>query len=323
MDWDDLRYVLAVSRAGGLNGAARQLGVNPSSVFRRLGALEQQLEVRLFERLREGYRLTPAGEAFAESAARVEAETTQVERKLKGIDTRLEGTIRLNTSDLVAQFLVPRWLGEFQRTFPGLTLDITTAAEYVDLSKREVDVVIRGTASPPEHLVGRSTARMGMAAYASKRYLDRAGRDRALDQHDWLDFLGAMRRAPMARWMEANVPDRCVKLRFDSSSILREALLADLGCALLPCATCDENPELERLPGTHFLSSYHVWLLTHPDLRRSARIHAFLDFFSSRFTASASLLTGEAPRLRKMSTRSQRSKSRPKRRESSRHGRTT
>jgi len=149
MNWDDLRYVLAISRGGGLNAAARQLGVNTSSVFRRLGALEQQLEVRLFERIRTGYRLTPAGEAFAETAGRIEAETASVERKIKGTDTRLEGHIRLNSSDIVVQYALPKWLAEFRQTYPDVTMEIAVTADYVDLSKRDVDVVIRATSSPP------------------------------------------------------------------------------------------------------------------------------------------------------------------------------
>src|SRR5690349_17935107 len=159
MNWDDLRYVLAISRGGGLNAAARQLGVNTSSVFRRLGALEQQLQVRLFERIRTGYRLTPAGEAFAETAGRIEAETASVERKIKGTDTRVEGHIRLNSSDIVVQYALPKWLAEFRQTYPGVTIEIAVTADYVDLS-----------------------------AYASKRYLDRVGRNRPLADYEWLQY---------------------------------------------------------------------------------------------------------------------------------------
>ena len=159
MNWDDLRYVLAISRGGGLNAAARQLGVNTSSVFRRLGALEQQLQVRLFERIRTGYRLTPAGEAFAETAGRIEAETASVERKIKGTDTRLEGHIRLNSSDIVVQYALPKWLAEFRQTYPHVTMEIAVTADYVDLSKRDVDVVIRATSSPSKCLSPETSSR--------------------------------------------------------------------------------------------------------------------------------------------------------------------
>jgi DNA-binding transcriptional LysR family regulator len=293
MNWDDLRYVLAISRGGGLNAAARQLGVNTSSVFRRLGALEQQLDVRLFERMRNGYRLTPAGEAFAEAAGRVEAETASVERRIKGTDTRLEGHIRLNSSDAVVQYLLPRWLAEFRQTYPHLTMEIAVTADYVDLSKRDVDVVIRATASPPEHLVGRNTGPWGLAAYASKRYLDRAGRNRPLADYEWLHFEGQLRRSPMAKWIEKNVDEASIKLWFDAFTTLRSALNADLGCSALPCFTGDSDPELEQLPGTHGMANSSLWVLTHPDLRRSARIHAFMEFFATRLVAARAALIGK------------------------------
>ena len=146
--------------------------------LRRLGALESNCKWAV-ERIRTGYRLTPAGEAFAETAGRIEAETASVERKVKGTDTRLEGHIRLNSSDIVVQYALPEWLAEFRQTYPDVTMEIAVTADYIDLSKREVDVVIRATSSPPEHLVGRNTGPWGLAAYASKRYLDRVGRQPA------------------------------------------------------------------------------------------------------------------------------------------------
>jgi DNA-binding transcriptional LysR family regulator len=293
MNWDDLRYVLAISRGGGLNAAARQLGVNTSSVFRRLGALEQQLQVRLFERIRTGYRLTPAGEAFAETAGRIEAETASVERKIKGTDTRLEGHIRLSSSDVVVQYALPKWLAEFRQTYPGLTMEIAVTADYIDLSKRDVDVVIRATSSPPEHLVGRNTGPWGLAAYASKRYLDRVGRNRPLADYEWLQYAGPVRRSPLAKWIEQNVDEASIKLWFDAITTLRSALNADLGCSALPCYTADNDPELEQLPGTHAMSGSSLWVLTHPDLRRSARVHAFMEFFSTRLVATSKALIGK------------------------------
>ena len=293
MNWDDLRYVLAISRGGGLNAAARQLGVNTSSVFRRLGALERQLEVRLFERIRTGYRLTPEGEAFAEAAARIEAEAADVERRIKGTDMRLEGHIRLNSSDAVVQHLLPKWLAEFRLAYPHLTMEIAVTADYIDLSKRDVDVVIRATSSPPEHLVGRNTGPWGLAAYASKRYLDRVGRNRPLADYEWLQFEGQMRRSPMTKWIEEHVRESSIKLWFDAFTTLRSALNAGLGCSVLPCFTGDDDPELEQLPGTHGMSKSSLWVLTHPDLRRSARIHAFMEFFAARLVAASEALIGK------------------------------
>jgi DNA-binding transcriptional LysR family regulator len=282
MEWDDLRYVLAINRAGGLNAAARVLGVNPSSVFRRLGALEKRQEVRLFERLRSGYRLTAAGEAYAEAAERMEEEVLKVQRQVKGADTRLEGHIRVSVPEEVARYLLPRWLPEFRQTYPGLSLEISCSTQFVNLSKREIDVVIRGTSAPPEHLVGRRAGRLGMAAYASKQYLDRVGRGRPLAEYDWLGLSGALAQTPMARWMSEQVPESRVLMRGDQMAAVRAMLDAGLGCATMACFACDGDPELERIPGTHQMMKADVWVLTHPDLRRSARIRAFLTFFGTR-----------------------------------------
>ncbi|MCX7072091.1 MAG: LysR family transcriptional regulator [Gammaproteobacteria bacterium] len=294
MDWDDLRYVLAISRAGGLNGAARALGVNPSSVYRRLEALEKTLEVRLFERLRAGYRLTPGGEALAEAAGRMEREALGVENRIKGTDVRLEGHLRVSTSEAVTLHLLPRWLAEFRDTYPGLTLDIASTNQIVDLSKREADVVIRGTDRPPPHLVGRRCAPIVFAAYASTRYLDKAGRGRPLADYEWLGFDGPMLRVQQAKWLAEQVPESRIRLRYDSFAPIRLATAAGLGCAALPCFACEEDPALERLPGTMNATTYHFWVLTHPDLRRSARVRAFLQFFGTRLAALDESVMGAA-----------------------------
>ncbi|MDP3295673.1 MAG: LysR family transcriptional regulator [Nevskia sp.] len=286
--------MLAISRAGTLNGAARLLAVNPSSVYRRLETLELALEVHLFERLRAGYRLTPAGEALAEAAEKMEREALAVEGRIKGTDIRLEGHLRLSTSEAVALHLLPRWLAEFRDTYPGLTLDIASTNTIVDLSKREADVVIRGTAHPPEHLVGRQTGRIGFAAYAAKAYLDRVGRDRPLADYDWLGFDGPLLRVHQAKWLAANVPESRIRLRYDSFAPLRLAVSSQLGCAALPWFACHDDPKLERLPGTANNTDMHLWVLTHPDLRKSARVRAFLQFFGTRLAALDETVIGKA-----------------------------
>ena len=294
MDWDDLRYVLAIARAGGLNGAARALDVNPSSVYRRLEALEKALETRLFERLRSGYRLTPSGEALAEAAERMEREALSVENRIKGTDVRLEGHLRVSTSEAVTLHLLPRWLAEFRDTYPGLTLDVASTNQIVDLSRREADVVIRGTDRPPPHLVGRRCGTITFAAYASKAYLDRVGRGRPLADYEWLGFDGPMLRVQQARWLAEQVPEARVRLRYDSFAPIRLAMAAGLGCAALPCFSCADDPTLEALPGTRTGTAYHFWVLTHPDLRRSARVRAFLQFFGTRLAALPPELLGPA-----------------------------
>lgn len=293
MDWDDLRYVLAISRAAGLSPAARALGVNPSSVYRRLEALEQRLEVRLFERLRSGYRLTESGEALAEAAARMESEALAVERRVLGTDVRLQGHIRVATSEAFALHVLPPHLAEFRTMYPGVSLDVSASNQIVDLTRRDADIAIRATATPPDHLVGRSVGRVGVASYASPAYLDAQGRDRPLAEYDWIGFDGQLAHIRQARWIAHNIPDTRVKLRFDSIGAVVAAVSHGVGCGSLPCFAADTDPRMERLPGTYLATDVQAWLLTHPDLRKSARIRACLQFFGTRLAADAVRLLGQ------------------------------
>ena len=292
MDWDDMRYVLAISRTAGLSPAARQLGVNPSSVYRRLEALEKELEVRLFERLRSGYRLTESGEALAEAAARMETEALAVERQVKGTDVRLKGHLRVSTSEALAMYVLPSHLAEFRTMYPEVSLDVSASNQLVDLTRRDADVAIRATAIPPDHLVGRSVGKVGVAAYAARTYLDAQGRGRCITEYDWLGYDGQLAHIRQARWTNQHIPADRVKLRFDSMAALVTAVAHGVGCGSMPCFAGDSDPRLERLPDTRIETDVQIWLLTHPDLRRSARVRACLQFFGARLAAESSRLLG-------------------------------
>lgn len=292
MKWDDMRYVLAISRAAGLNPAAKALGVNPSSVYRRLESLEAQMEVRLFERLRSGYRLTEAGEAVAEAAERMESEVHDIERQIAGTDVRLEGHIRLSSSEAFAHYVLPPLLPGFRRQYPGIRLDILVNNQIVDLTRRDADVVVRVTPSPPEHLVGRSLAEIGWAAYATPAFLDRAGRDRPFDEYDWIGFDGSLSHIAQARWMARHIPEQRQVMCCDSFGATVAAVANHIGCGALPCVVGDADKRFERLANSHQLTGMKLWVLTHPDLRRSARIRACLQYFGAGLTALGPQITG-------------------------------
>jgi len=154
MEWDDLRIVLAVSREGTLSGAARRLGVTHSTVFRRLGAIEEQIGVRLFERFRDGYVPTPAGETTAETAARLEDEVLTLERRLSGQDLRPSGVVRITTTDTLGTILM-RHLQAMRALHPGIQFEVVISNAMANLTRREAEIAIRPTLEPPESLVGR------------------------------------------------------------------------------------------------------------------------------------------------------------------------
>ena len=185
-DWNDLRSFLAIARAGSLQGAARILGVNHSTVFRRLNALEARLKVRLFDRSARGYGLTGAGEHMLASAERVEDEILGLERRLLGGDVRLAGTLRVTTTDTLAHGLLGPHLRAFQAAYPAIELELVTGNAFFDLSKREADVALRPSRHPGDAMVGRRLGEIAVALYGTPDYLAARGRlssSAALDGH--------------------------------------------------------------------------------------------------------------------------------------------
>lgn len=292
LDWDDLRYVLALARGGTLAGAADALQVDPSSVHRRLVALERRLAVRLFERGRAGYRPTRQGAALIESAARMEAEALALERLISGTDQKLSGLIRVSTSELLGLYLLPRLLRDFGARFPQVEVELSIDNRRVDLTRRDADIVVRATDAPPDNLVGRRLAKIASCAYAQRGYLERAGRDRPLASYDWLGLDDTLAHAPQARWPRERVPDARCRFRFNLIEGAHQAARAGMGAAVIPAFVGDRDPELERLTAPETSGEFGVWVLTHPDLRRSACIRAFMQEIGAMIASEEPSLLG-------------------------------
>lgn len=276
-NWDDLRVFLAVARAGSLSGAARELGVNHSTVFRRIAGFEETLGVRLFERLPSGYALTSAGEETLGIVERVETDITTLDRTVTGQDLRLSGTVRITATDMLGLWLLPDHLRRFREAYPGIEVEIVVGNEALNLSRRETDIALRIGNTPPETLVGRRVGDLGFAIYGAPDYCaSRQGAD--LAQHDWIGFDSA--HAPLTRQLEKLLPDMRPAVRSNSVACAVRLAKAGLGLALLPCAVAELKPDLIRvaeLPGTFSLG---LWLLTHEDLRHTARIRAAMEFLT-------------------------------------------
>ncbi len=286
-DWDDLRLFLAVARAGSLSGAARALGVTHSTVFRRIGAFEERLGVRLFDRLQGGYDLTAAGEEMRESALRIEEEIAALALKVTGQDQRPTGTIRITATDFLAQALLPAHVAAFRAERPGIEIEAIVSDTVLDLTRREADIALRIGNPGQEALVGRRIGQLAFAVYAAR---DRAG-DPATG--DWVGYgasHGPLSRA-MARWW----PRMRQVYRTNSITAAQAAARAGIGMAALPCVLADRDPGLVRLCPLPEPFALDLWLLTHEDLRHTARIRMFLDFMGTAVQAEADLLEGRRP----------------------------
>lgn len=292
-NWDDLRLFLAVARAGSLSGAARALGVNHSTVFRRIGAFEEMLGVRLFDRQPNGYVLTAAGEEMRDTALRIEEEITALGRKITGQDLRLSGTVRITTVDMLALGLLPRHIASFRRTYPGIEVELIVGNVTLNLSRREADVALRVGNEPPETLFGRRVGRLAFAVYGSaSAYANSTGT--RLEEQPWIGF-DAEHEALVRRFAHF-LPEVRPVYRVNSVAAAIAAARAGIGLAPLPCGLADLDPDLVRIAPLPDTFTLDLWLLTHEDLRRTARIRAFLDFLAAALAKEAPLLEGRGAR---------------------------
>lgn len=278
MDWNDLRYCLAVARAGNLAGAARALEVNHSTVFRRLNAFEDSLGVRVFERLPEGYVPTAEGEEILRHAEAADAAVLAVERTVAGKDFRLAGRIRLNAPANLATRFVARYLADFLELYPDIRVEIAVGDRDFDLARREADLALRATSQPPEYLVGRRVCALPWWVFAGERYLARRPRPSSMDEligHPMIGAEASLLRLPAFAWLEATHGESAFVARASDLGSMAALAEAGLGLALLPI---DQQAEaLVPLFPVEPRQESHLWLLTHPDLRHVARLRVFSD----------------------------------------------
>ena len=277
MDWDDLRYFLAVAHGGSLAAAARQLKVTHSTALRRVAALEERLGARLFDRTPGGYRLTATGRDVLVRAEEVEAATLAIERQADGVDRALEGEVRVTTSSVMARQLTAA-LALFRQRHPAIVLNVLVTEDVLSLANRQADVAIRVSAAPEPYLVGRRLMDLPFVAVASEPYLAGRAQDE-LAAHDWI-VLDDGEDHPITAWTSAHVPAGRVVLRTNSPTLVVDAVRAGLGAGLIAAATADQLPELARLPGGEADFGLGIWALTHADLRAVPRIRALLDFLA-------------------------------------------
>lgn len=294
IDWDALRIVSAIHRAGSLRGAARLLGVNHATVTRRLTQLEAALAAQLFDRRPDGYVLTQAGEDILAVAEKTEADLLAVTRRIGGRDDEPYGTIRLNVPPAMLTSFLPAILAAFARAHPEIELDVDAAHSFTDLARREADVSLRMDSAITEDVVARKLADYAKAVYAAPDLaaeIGRTGPDPA--RHFWIGWGTDMpyRGFPAG----TPFPDLPVRHALFSNTLQVESAKAGMGLALLPCFLGDQEPGLTRVPGTGLLPGKSLWLLFHGDLRRTARIRALVDFLVPAIKAQRSLIEGTAP----------------------------
>ncbi|MGO4574016.1 LysR family transcriptional regulator [Microvirga sp. 2TAF3] len=297
--WDDFRLVKVIAEANGLAGAADRLGVNHSTVFRRLGQMEEGLGVKLFERHRTGYVLTPAGEEMTALAEHMEENVASFTRKLAGQAVAPAGELRVTTNDTLLVHLLTPIFARFITVCPEMRLDVVLANQALNLSKRDADVAIRATDNPPETLVGRRVATIAWAIYG--RTVDFPQPDEVADtpalyQRPWVALGDNLATLKAARFVRDRVPTEQIVYKVNTVLGLAEAIEVGTGIGPLPCFIADANPSLVRLSAINPDFGAGLWLLTHPDLRQSARVRAFLDFMATEIGKQRKWIEGSGVR---------------------------
>ncbi|MFO1322373.1 MAG: LysR family transcriptional regulator [Burkholderiales bacterium] len=300
----DLALVAALAQGRSIRGAAELMGVHPSTVFRRLEYLEGDLGVRLFERFRDGYVPTAAGEELCAIARRTEEALLQAESRLRGRDMRPSGLVRVTTTDTLLASILGPVLASFRREHPDVELEVAVSNQSFDLIRRDADVAVRPTLDPPQNLVGRRVGQIAFAIYASPACLSRnRGTEMPLADQPWIGLDASLSHIRAAQWLGGLLKGRQPPIRTNSLLGAMHAARAGLGLALLPCYLGDLEPALERVGEPIRDLAASLWLLTHPDLRRVARVKAFMDFCLQALQDKAPAMEGQPSRAPKRSVR--------------------
>lgn len=295
-DWNALQYILALARHHSLERAAAELAVDPSTVSRRVHALERSIGARVFDRTTGGHRLTPLGQRLLETAERVEADIAGMEREADRADQRLEGLVRVATSDAFGRHCLAGISCGFQHEHPEVELELVADVRPASLIQREVDVALRFVRPAQAQLASKRVAALGHGLYASPGYLATHpfSADGDLRGHRLLGYHASLASMPEAKWLDERASGARFTLRANRVDLLVSAAVDGLGLAVLPCYVADRLQPLVRLRGPGEVVTRDVWLVLHRDSRRIGRIRAFADYLAGRLEAQAALFRGAA-----------------------------
>lgn len=272
MHWDDLKFVLALHRAGTLVGAGKLLHVNTSTVGRRIMALEQSLDTRLYDRISGGYQPTPAAMRVIACAEEMDLQANALQRQIRGLDSRVEGAVRITALDSFLDRLVVPALPGFLEQNPGIEITLESDLRLFELTRGEADIAVRSVRPEQAEMVASS---LGIIATAFYQLRGRAWRDH-------LPLIGLPNKPQHAHYNErllGQIPKGRIVARVNTEARIIDMVRRGIGIGFVDCFVGETDPELERLPGFG-LSESELWAITHVDMRRSARVRAVVDFLS-------------------------------------------
>lgn len=284
INWNDLRYVLALAQEGSMSGAGRALSVEHTTVARRINALEKQLGSRLFDRLPNGYVMTQVAEKLYPHAVSMEELIQVADREVFGMDAQLSGSLKLTASYDVFSRLVTPELSKFTHKYPNIILELLSSTGLANLLGRQADIAVRLTPSPPEYLIGRKVLPLAHGVYATAKYLNKNRNT------DTLVLWEHEHKTP--QWVTDHFPKARVAIRANEVLSMMESIKNHLGVGRLPCYIGDSEPTLLRLDLNLTPSTWGIWVLSHVDLRSTARVRVCREFLINIIQAQRGVIEG-------------------------------
>lgn len=291
-NWDDIRFFLTLCREGSASAAAKVLGVNHSTVTRRISSLEEKHGVQLFKRQREGFEMTEAAYAVYEQAQGIELQSQQISRTLLGQNTELAGPINLTMPHDIFEHCLAEDLAEFCSLNPNIELNLMVTKGLRNLASLEADIAVRLTANPPEYLIGQPAAGLQHGIYAAQSW----------DESKPVGLVVWSNETQIPSWAETVLGDRAsnayIALRVDDLTSMYAAVKAGFGIARMPCympgsiGNSDGNGGVKRLNIQLDRSSWSVWVLSHVDLRKTVRVQKCRQFLMKAIEIKRDLFEG-------------------------------
>ena len=293
--WDDLQFVFAVAEAGSLAGAARALGVNHTTVLRRVSAFEAQNGVTLFERDARGYRLTPESHHLLSAMRSIGKTVESLERSMVGQGASIDGPVRLTSTDSMFHSVLMPHVRSFRERFPGVALELMVTNTRLNYAQLEADVTVRPAKTLPSDLAGERICPLTFRVYGAPGYLARnPSKDPKL--HDWLGVHRCLVGTPIGEWQQGALSPETIVLRSDSFVALADAAAMGLGLAMLPSYLGDITEALTRAEAFPDTVTTNLWIAAHPDLIETPRVRVCVEHFGEALRSEAAFLSGARPR---------------------------
>ena len=292
LNWEDLRFFLAVARAKSLHRAAAQTGLVRSTIGRRLDSLEATLDTRLFDRNRSGLSLTEFGQALVTHAEQIEREVAAINRNLAGRKSRSEGTVRVSMPEFLAGSVVMDKLIAFTRMYPSIELSLDLSSDPANLNLHEADVAIRYAYKIDGEILGRRLVNCATCIYAAPEMAARVGSTDGQGVF-WIGSNEAIGQLTSPQIADSAFPRALLKHRANGAAALLALARAGEGLVVLPCLIGDATEGLVRVPPGEPAPGRNLWLLRHPDLKGSRPVDLFVDHVANVTKTHRAAFTGE------------------------------